>query len=238
MIRSSDIQRLLLGHFTMPEDSSLRQQKIVVCAYLIPHSNGPVLFDTGLGPHPESDRIYRPVIKDIRQELARAGTAAADVRAIVNCHLHVDHAGGNPVFPRRPIFAQAAEVEAAQSWDYTNPNVIDFDGVSLELHDGEAELAEGIRIIATPGHTSGHQSLVVDTREGRIVLAGQAFNDASDYARAVFASELTAAGHNVEVEIPPWVRTIQEEVDPVRVLFAHDLAVWERLEGVVGRLRP
>lgn len=228
MIGSDDIRRLLLGHFTMPEDSSLAGHKIVVCAYLIQHPDGDVLFDTGLGPHPESDRTYRPVARDLRKELARVGKTAEDIRAVVNCHLHVDHAGGNPAFPGRPIFAQPVEVEAARSWDYTNPNVVDFDGVSLELHGGEADVASGIRVIPTPGHTSGHQSLVVDTREGRIVLAGQAFRGASDYARAVFASEVAAAGERVEIDIPPWVRTIQEDIDPVRILFAHDLAVWER----------
>ncbi len=235
MIDSSHIQRLLLGHFTMPDDSSLPRHKIVVCAFVIHHPTGPVLFDSGLGPHPESDRRYRPVIRDLRRELLRAGTAIEDIRAVVNCHLHVDHAGGNPNFPGRPIFAQPVEVDAAQDWDYTNPSVVDFEGVSLELHDGEADVADGIRIIPTPGHTTGHQSLVIDTRGGRVVLAGQAFNDASEYARAAFASELTASGDRVEVEIPPWMRTLREEIDPVRVVFAHDLAVWERQADSLSR---
>ena len=219
----------------MPDDSSLPRHKIVVCAFVIHHPAGPVLFDTGLGPHPESDRRYRPVAHDLRRELRRAGTAIEEIRAVINCHLHVDHAGGNPNFPGRPIFAQPVEVEAAGDWDYTNPSVIDFEGVSLELHDGETDVTDGIRIVPTPGHTPGHQSLVIDTREGRVVLAGQAFNDASEYARAAFASELAASGGTVEVEVPQWVRTLREQIDPVRVLFAHDLAVWERPTGFVSR---
>ncbi|HEX8098963.1 MAG TPA: N-acyl homoserine lactonase family protein [Actinomycetota bacterium] len=228
MMKADDIQRLLLGYFTMPEDSSLPGQKIVVCAYLIHHPDGPILFDTGLGPHPESDAMYHPVARDVREELRRTGVQSRDVRAVDNCHLHVDHAGGNPHFPRRPIFVQQVEVDAAKSWEYTNPNVVDFDGAALELHDGRADVAPGVRIIATPGHTPGHQSLVVDTQSGRVVLAGQAFRGASDYGRAVLASRLLAEGANVEVEVPPWVQTIEDQIDPVKILFAHDLAVWER----------
>ena len=49
MIEPGDIQRVMLGHYTMPEDSSLPHQKIVVLAYLIRHPDGLVLFDTGIG---------------------------------------------------------------------------------------------------------------------------------------------------------------------------------------------
>jgi N-acyl homoserine lactone hydrolase len=230
MMELADVRRMLMGHFTMPEDSSLPGQSIVVCAYLLAHPDGPILFDTGLGRHEEAERVYRPVMRDVRRELRRAGWNADDVRAVVNCHLHVDHAGGNPHFPGRPIFVQPAEVEAAADQEYTNPNVVDFEGVRLELHDGEADVAPGVRIIPTPGHTPGHQSLVVDTRQGRVVLAGQAFSDASEYGRAAFASHLVGEGGTDGVEIPAWVRTIHEEIDPVRILFAHDLAVWERAE--------
>jgi N-acyl homoserine lactone hydrolase len=235
VIDQDDIRRVLLGHFTMPADSSLPGQSIVICAYLIRHPDGPILFDTGLGPHPEAARVYRPVARDVRAELARAGTPAEDVRAVVNCHLHVDHAGGNPNFPGRPIFAQHAEVDAANDWEYTNPNVVDFDGVRLELHEGEADVAPGLRIIATPGHTRGHQSLVVETHQGTILLAGQAFSGASDYGRAAFAAHLAGRGEPTDTEVPVWVRTVQEDVDPVRILFAHDLAVWERSTDVLPR---
>jgi len=234
MIDLADIRRVLLGHFTMPPDSSLPGQKIVVCAYVIGLPDGTVLFDTGLGRHEEAERIYHPAARDVRAELARAGTRVEDVRAVVNCHLHVDHAGGNPHFPGRPIFAQRAEVDAAGDWEYTNPNVVDFEGVRLEMHEGEADVAQGVRITPTPGHTPGHQSVVVETRQGRVVLAGQAFSGASDYGRAAFASRLVAHGESVDVDVPSWVRAIEEEIDPVRILFAHDLAVWERTGDVLG----
>jgi hypothetical protein len=71
--------------------------------------------------------------------------------------------------------------------------------------------------------------LVVETRQGRVVLAGQSFQTASDYARVRLAHELRAAGYPVEPDAatPPWM-PIVEALDPWRVLFAHDVASWER----------
>ena len=48
------------------------------------------------------------------------------------------------------------------------------------------------------------------------------------------ASRLVAHGESVDVDVPSWVRAIEEEIDPVRILFAHDLAVWERTGDVLG----
>jgi glyoxylase-like metal-dependent hydrolase (beta-lactamase superfamily II) len=150
-----------------------------------------------------------------------------DVRAVVNCHLHLDHSGGNQRFPGTPIFAQRTELDAAQTPDYTLPDVYDFEGATFEIHDGEADVAPGVRIVPTPGHTEGHQSLVVQTREGVVVLAGQAYNAASDYARAQYAWELDRDGSADRGPYLEWVARMQE-FDPWRVLFAHDVSIWER----------
>ena len=101
---------------------------------------------------------------------------------------------------------------------------------------GDAPVWDGVRVIPTPGHTDGHQGLVVETRQGRVVLAGQAFNTASDYARARLAQELAAAGYPSIADASaaaaaPWMDVVQA-LDPWRVLFAHDLATWERTEPI------
>lgn len=147
---------------------------------------------------------------------------------MANCHFHLDHCGGNPLFPARPIFAQTREYEAAAEGglDYTLPSLFDFNGATLELHDGIADITSGLRIMPTPGHTPGHQSLLVETRQGRVLLAGQAINTASDFARAHFAWRLRQAGTSEELpEVPEWMATLQE-LDVRRVFFAHDLLSW------------
>ncbi|MGH2555624.1 MAG: N-acyl homoserine lactonase family protein [Actinomycetota bacterium] len=228
MIGLDDIKRVMLGHYTMPEDSSLPGQKIVVVAYVIRHDEGLVLFDTGIGEgHEEAERRYHPTRRRPLQEaLGSIGVAMPDIQAIANCHFHLDHCGGNPLFPGTPIFAQRVEYQAANSLDYTRPEIVDFEGAKLELHEGEADIAPGLRIIPTPGHTPGHQSLLVETNEGQILIAGQATNDASEYARAQLAWQVRRSGSEDAPEPPEWIARIHE-LEPRRVFFAHDLAVWE-----------
>jgi glyoxylase-like metal-dependent hydrolase (beta-lactamase superfamily II) len=225
------IRPLEVGHYTMPEDSSLPGQKIVVLAYLIRHPDGPVLFDTGIGEgHEEAEQRYHPIHRRSLEELlASEGLRPKEIRAVANCHFHLDHCGGNPLFPGTPIFAQQAEYDVCHSLDYTLPSIVDFPGVALELHEGEADVAPGIRIIPTPGHTPGHQSVLVQTNEGRVLLAGQATNDASDFVRAQYAWRLRSEMHaekEAGPDIPDWFGRL-EELDVQRVFFAHDFATWE-----------
>ena len=235
MIDRDDIRALWLGYYTMPPGGSLAGSKIVVCAYTVRHEKGVVLFDTGIGEgHEEAERTYRPVRRPLVAELAAAGVSEDDVVAIVNCHFHTDHCGNNPAFPGRPIFAQRAEYEAVRQGqlDYTLPSLIDFDGALLELLDGGADVLPGVRIVATPGHSPGHQSLMVETRQGRVLLAGQAVSDSSDWTRLDFASRLAEQGIESDVDLPAWYADVRA-LDPQEILFAHDLARWRPSEAVV-----
>lgn len=228
MIDIDDIVRLHLGYFTRPADAPMPGEPQFVCAYLVLHPDGPVLFDTGIGEgDDEMEATYQPVRRPLRAALEAVGVEPSEIRAIVNCHLHPDHCGENPAFAGTPIFVQATEHEAAHTADYTIPALVDFPCASYELHDGEADVASGLRIVPTPGHTAGHQSLVVATGRGNVVLAGQAMTFASDYARAHLAWHL--ARTTPDRSDPPaldWVDRLQS-FDPVRVLFAHDTAVWD-----------
>jgi N-acyl homoserine lactone hydrolase len=228
MVPLDGIRRVLFGHFTMPDDGDPRAgEKVVVCGYLIDHPDGLVLLDTGIAEgHQEVEETYHPVRRTLDDALATAGVTTADIRVVVNCHLHLDHCGGNPRFPGTPIFAQQVEFDAAhREEDYPIVGLYDFTDARYELHGGEAEVAKGIRVVPTPGHTPGHQSLVVETEAGRVVLAGQAVNGATDFARAQYASELRRSGSEETVKVPEWIERLQE-LDPILVLFAHDDATW------------
>jgi N-acyl homoserine lactone hydrolase len=228
MLRARDVIRLHMGHFTAPEHLPFAGAAIVVTAFLVRHPSGPVLLDTGIGVGlPEVETMYKPVRTAFDSVLGDVGVSIGDVRAVANCHLHFDHSGNNFRFPQVPIFAQKVEREAVAAPNYTLAGpVAEFDGANFELLEGEAEIVPGVRIIPTPGHVPGHQSFVVDTQEGRIVIAGQAFQDAAMYARDLYAWRLDRAG-SPHPDYAPWVARLQE-LDPWRVTFAHDLAIWQR----------
>lgn len=236
-MRFRDIIRLDLGYFTMPDrpGDPLVGQPIVVCAYLIRHPKALFLFDTGLAKaDPETEAHYRPVPWPVSAQLKRLGVRTDDIAAVANCHLHFDHAGGNNYFPKRPIFVQRAEHEAAHEEDYTMPIVVEFKGASYELLDGEAEPWPGLTIISTPGHTAGHQTLIIDTDDGRVALAGQSFNTTSEFASAQIGWQLHETGWPQPGSYPGWMERLQA-YDPQRVLFAHDVAVWEKGPTIPAR---
>ena len=196
-------------------------------AFLIRHSSGPVLLDTGLGVgFAEVDAMYKPVRVPFDEVLREAGVSVGDVRAVANCHMHFDHSGNNFRFPRVPILVQKVEREAVATPNYTLPGpVAEFDALASS-YSGRGRLVPGVRIVPTPGHVPGHQSFVIDTKEGRIVIAGQAYQDAAMYARDLYAWRLDREGRP-HPEYAPWVARLQE-FDPWRVTFAHDLAIWQR----------
>jgi N-acyl homoserine lactone hydrolase len=225
MIKPDDICRLDLGYYTMPAGSRWPGQKITVCAYLVRSPSGLVLFDTGIAKgHAKAEREFGPIHRrPLISALAELGLRPGDIAAVANCHLHIDHCGGNPLFRHAPIFVQQAELDALPLLDYTLPALTDFDGAQLHIADGETDVAAGVRIIATPGHTPGHQSVLVETSGGRILLAGQAFDFASDYARTQFGCDI---GHDESHE-PAWLHQLRT-LDVRLALFAHDQLAWDR----------
>jgi glyoxylase-like metal-dependent hydrolase (beta-lactamase superfamily II) len=92
--------------------------------------------------------------------------------------------------------------------------------------DGDVALAEGVRIVATPGHTPGHQSVVVAGGDELLVLAGQCTYTAAEFAAGVVTVE--------DAHDPSWHETALESLrrlralEPTRAVFAHDTTDWSR----------
>jgi N-acyl homoserine lactone hydrolase len=171
-------------------------------AYALSHPDGLVLVDTGMiDRHPEIDEYYRPTLRPLTEH----DLPLDEVVAVINTHLHFDHCGGNRLFPGVPIYVQRAELEAARGPDYTIPEWVDFEGATYVELEGEAEIAPGIRVLPTPGHTPGHQSVLVDTDEGLVVVAGD-------------------VAHTLE-DLEGESRLL--ELEPVRIWITHSAEPWE-----------
>ena len=231
-MRTHDIRRLLLGTFVRPaqETGSGHPRVEAVYGYLVRHHLGLVLLDTGLGQgDDETEDWYRPRRIALPEALATVGVALDEIRLVVNCHLHFDHCGGNPMLAGRPIVCQREELAVARRGNYTMENLVDFPGSAYELLDGEAEIRPGIHVIPTPGHVDGHQSLVVECVDGSVVLAGQSHDTASGWSADALAASAASMGHAPPLpSTPRWMERLLA-FDPKRVVFAHDAAVWEPL---------
>ena len=169
------ISPLRLADFVYPPGHPLAGRGGVVFGFAIRHAAGVFLFDTGIGHgHRWIDEQYRPRVRPIDEALAEHGLRLHDVVAIANSHLHFDHCGQNRRFPGVPIWVQRPEREAARAEGYTIVEWVEFPGARYTVIDGEAEPLPGIRVVPTPGHTPGHQSVLIHTPEGIVALAGHA----------------------------------------------------------------
>src|SRR6478736_3323963 len=168
------IEAMELADFQFPEPE-LAGRRGVVMGYAVRHADGILVFDTGFGfGNAEVEAAVHPNGTPIAEALAEVGIAVGDVTAVANCHLHADHSGQNQAFAGVPIYVQPAEWEIAHTTDHTILDWIDFPGADYRLVGGDHDIGAGVRIIATPGHTPGHQSLLVETDDGLTILAGQA----------------------------------------------------------------
>jgi len=140
-------------------------EQLPVYVWTIDHPAGRMLVDTGIIDS-------RPEIEDMSPTL-HPESIPRDVAGVINTHLHWDHCGGNRLFTGVPIHVQARELADARSRDdYTIREWVDFDGATYVEHDGEVELLPGIRLLPAPGHTDGHQVVVVEAGERRVVVGG------------------------------------------------------------------
>lgn len=220
----------LLSELRLPSDEQelLQREWWPSYAHAVVHRDGAFLFDNGVGfGNDDIERTFSPRVTAIEDALGRHGISLADVTGVANCHLHFDHSGQNVRIPKGvPIFVQRAEWAKVHEPDYTVPEWIDAPGLTYEVVDGEIDVAPGLRLVPTPGHTEGHQSLVLDTSDGTVVLAGQAVQSRAEWDGAMEPSVSGASGAP-DPRYPSSVERLRS-LDPVRVHFAHDPAVWER----------
>ena len=148
--------------------------------YLIRHAKGWLLWDTGVpdavaampdGLRPGDPRAThwrRP--RTLAAQLAEIGVKPSDVRYVAVSHSHPDHAGNLAMFPGAMLLVQKAEYEWPQESGPRFPPQMPATRLAGDhdvFGDGSA------MILATPGHTPGHQSLVVRMpRMGVVILSG------------------------------------------------------------------
>jgi len=161
------------------------------CIWLVQSPESTVIIDMGSGPGPHE--AMGGAEGQLMSALETKGVAPEDVDHVFFTHLHFDHIGWalrpNPGAESTPIFPNARHVISTTEWNYwTQPDILSSSPVEqaiyplerlglVDLTDDETPLAPGIRALATPGHTPGHQSLLVETGGERAIIAGDVLHN-------------------------------------------------------------
>jgi glyoxylase-like metal-dependent hydrolase (beta-lactamase superfamily II) len=158
--------------------------------YLMKHAQGWMIWDTGIADavagmpdglapaDPRAVRWRRP--KTLASQLEQLGVKPSDIKYVAVSHTHPDHIGNVEMFPQAMLLVQKAEYEwpGANNAPRFKPEhpVTKLEGDKDVFGDGS------VTIISTPGHTPGHQSLLVKLpKTGALVLSGDAVHFESNW---------------------------------------------------------
>jgi N-acyl homoserine lactone hydrolase len=223
-------------------------------------SAGPILIDTGLHPSCATDvtgnmgragkLLYEARMhhdQALRFQLPERGVQPTDIRLVIMTHLHVDHASAVSEFPAATFVLDGREWDAASAggarqgyhhrqfdhafdWrtlNYQADPVRSFSGFarSLDLFgDGS------VRVVSTPGHTLGHQSVVLRTRHGEVVVLG----DAAYTERELHGDAQPLIVHDAHLHRRSLneVARYREQTPAAVVIPGHDTQLWPSLPSV------
>jgi glyoxylase-like metal-dependent hydrolase (beta-lactamase superfamily II) len=159
-----------------------KSMDFVDSCYLIKHREGWLLWDTGVadaiaampdGQRPADPRAThwrRP--KTLAAQLEQLGVKPSDIKYVALSHSHPDHSGNVAMFAQSMLLVQKAEYDWPASMGPRFPP-----GLPVTLIDGDRDVfGDGsVTLLATPGHTPGHQSLLVKLpKTGAVLLSGDA----------------------------------------------------------------
>jgi N-acyl homoserine lactone hydrolase len=198
-----------------------------VHGFVVTHGDAAVLVDTGIGGPQQALDDWRVVNRSVAGALAELDLSPADIGLVINTHLHFDHCGQNAVFKHAPFYVQRAELDRARREDPELREYFDFAGARFELLDGDTQILPGLEVIATPGHTPGHQCVVARGDGGAFdVLIGDAAYTPRVYARP--DPGLLPSGQ--ASDLSAWQDSLRriQALGPDRVHFCHHTDVVHR----------
>lgn len=194
------VKAMRMGGFTLDRSAMTHFKgkgetiKVPIWAAAATDGEHKVVIDTGIHDVLELQRTSEPGCFQSPDELMpnalkRAfGWTPEEVDTVVLTHLHNDHNGNNRLFVNADFHVQRKEWEAAHNpiefeKIYYVQKLFDKNAVNYfqwNFLDGDAEIYPGLRVIFTPGHTRGLQSVLLDIEGGPLCVSGDAANTAEN----------------------------------------------------------
>ena len=157
-----------------------------VFTFLIEGAEKLILIDTGMAWTDRANKYHHPESRQpegmaIHEQLEKIGYKPEDIEIIIFTHLHWDHMFYCDKFVNAQLFAHEKEVEFAfnpiplyyKSYEHPVLGIKrPIEGLKFTTVKGEVEIIDGVRVFETPGHSPGHMSVEVDTKEGKYICAG------------------------------------------------------------------
>ena len=211
------------------------QVRIPVYSVLVEHDDGLFLFDTGI----DLDHMNRVLPFELPEQteeqtipaqLERCGFGLGDVTTLVNSHLHIDHVGGNQLFEGTGVrnlihekeLAQARSHEPFEFFGYSDKSW-DYEGANIETFSGDTELAPGLWVYETPGHTVGHVSVLVDGEQPLLFAMDVA------YTSAAMERGIQPGFHHTPVDGVRSIARVKQlaEERGAQIFLSHDMEAWQ-----------
>ncbi len=221
-----------------PHDGPL---DIVYYVWLIRNGRRTVLVDTGFDAAEAAAR-KRELMLPVEDGLQRLGVDAGGIEDVVLTHLHYDHAGNHNLFPRARFHVQAAEMAYVTGPSMTHKWLRGGYGPAdvktmvdrlfadrVVFHDGRSELAPGIVLEPTPGHTPGLMAVLVNTAEGPLILA----SDSAVLYEGLETGRAFAPAYSAGDELKGYAKLIRLAGSADRIIPGHDAAVMSRYPAAV-----
>jgi N-acyl homoserine lactone hydrolase len=148
-----------------------------------------ILIDTGIHDLKWVEENIGPCRQQPDETIVEAlkkgvGWSPEDVDIVINTHLHYDHSGNNRLFKNARFVVQKKEWDAANNpipcqeliylKELFNSEAVNY--FDWRFIDGEDEIVPGVKVFLTPGHSEGHQSVLVNTEEGILCVSGDVSN--------------------------------------------------------------
>jgi N-acyl homoserine lactone hydrolase len=186
--------------------------------WLIKHKNGWLMWDTGVPQATLNDPrgwstlpklIVYHLDRSLTDQLAQIGLKPADISRVAISHTHGDHIGNMGLFPEATVVMQRAEYTWIHSPNGPNDNVNQLMALArkllgtpknLQLIDGDTDLyGDGsVILLSTPGHTPGHQSLLVHLKSsGFIILSGDVAHLEENFEKDIVPSLNTSKAQSI-----------------------------------------